>query len=238
MLNIVYRLCEERTGTHCGDNRPEWFSKEICLYSFLDSLYECKNLVDNVVFVHDGPLGPLFNIISSLNYQIIKIDKRNYAGSLISAYELVSNLDGDFYFVEDDYLHLPDSIRKIALAVPQFKLISPYDHLSRYDPIKYTGRPDTPYELKLVFDDISNHHWRTNESACHTYAISGDIFKLHYSTITSQFCVLHDQNLFRTMYSLGVPLWTPITGLATQVDPYMSPGIDWESFNRGIKCII
>jgi len=229
MLDIIYRVCETRDGTHCG-NRPEWFSKEKCLYSFFNAVENAKDLVSNVIFIHDGQMGPLFDIIQQ--YEHVKTYHGNYFDSLMEAYNLASSLDSDLYFVEDDYLHLPDSVRKVALAVPNFKLISPYDHLARYNPVKYTGKQDSHYELKITFDETSNHHWRTNESACHTYAIDNKTFKDYYDTITSQNCVAHDQNLFISMYHHGHSLWTPITGLVTQVDPYMSPGVDWETYNR------
>jgi hypothetical protein len=38
--------------------------------------------------------------------------------------------------------------------------------------------------------------------------------------------------MFRFLHRQGVPLFTSIPGLTTQVDMYLSPGIDWESFNK------
>ena len=97
--------------------------------------------------------------------------------------------------------------------------------------MKYTGYNDSHYELKIVFDEISNHHWRTNESACQTFAIERKAFSDTKHLLQRQECLDHDQNLYRTMYYSGYPLWTPLLGLTTQVDPYMSPGYDWEKFN-------
>lgn len=230
MLDIYYRLCEQRDGTHCGNNRPEWFSKESCLYSFLNAVDNAEEYINSVTFIFDGPTGKLFDLIQDHDW--IRIDKGNYYGSLEYTYQSAQSSNNDLYFVEDDYLHLPESIKKIALAIPKFNLLSPYDHLARYDPVKYTGKQDSHYDLQITFDEVSNHHWRTNESSCHTYAISNKTFRTHYNTITNSSCISHDQNLFRAMYLNGYPLWTPITALATQVDPYMSPGVKWEQLNK------
>jgi hypothetical protein len=47
-------------------------------------------------------------------------------------------------------------------------------------------------------------------------------------------CISHDRNLFRALWYNNVPLWTPVPGITTQVDPFMSPGVDWEGFNDNV----
>ena len=236
MLNIFYRLCEKEEGTHC-DGRPEWFSKMNCLNSFLLACEYGSKSINKLIFIHDGPKGKLYNYLQNCptlnNPNIVKIEEGNYYGSLLRTYELANDCDdGDFYFVEDDYLHLPDSIEKIDMCIRELGLISPYDHLACYDPEKYIGQPRHMHENKEV--ELNNHTWKINEFACHTYAISQELFNSKKDTIQSEHCTRSDINLFRTMYSQGYPLWVPIPALATQVDTYMSPGVDWEEFNKSL----
>jgi hypothetical protein len=235
MLNIIYRICEKREGSNSGGNpnhRPTWFSKKKCLLSFLKSVESARSLVGEIVFIHDGPKGELYDIVK--NYNHYNSNHGNYIGTLSLAYEIALSMPGDLYFVEDDYLHIQDSVKVTALALDNLKLISGYDHPVRYNPMKYNGCNDSNYDMKVVFDETSQHHWRTNESVCHTYAISGEVFRNMRSTITNFECIRHDQNLFRELYRHNIPLWTSIPGIITQVDPYLSPGIDWEKFNLEI----
>lgn len=237
MLDIIYRICEKREGTWIGDHRPKWFTKEKCLSSFFNAVNNSKEFVNSITFIHDGPVGPLYDILQKKYVKIVKTNHGSYYGALKEAYGIAKDLEHDLYFVEDDYLHLPDSIKKIALAIPKFKLLSPYDHLARYDPVRYDyGNQDRPYELKITFDEVSNHHWRTNESACQTFAIDQNSFKNGgYDILMMHDCLSHDKHLYKIMCDAGWPLWTPVTALATQVDPYLSPGIDWEKFNETVE---
>lgn len=234
MINIIYRLCEQRDGTH--GSRPEWFSKKNCLKSFITACIAGSSHIKNIYFLHDGPEGELYEFLDKQAFKpnIIKINEGNYIGSQIRAYELAKSFDDgcDLYFVEDDYLHLIDSIDFIGLALNQFELLSPYDHVSRYDPIKYTGKNDEPYELKIVYNAELWHHWRTNESACHTFAITNKCFHDNYSIITHPNSMQHDQNFFNMMRRIAnVETWTPIPALASQVDQYMSPCINWKEIS-------
>lgn len=228
MLNIYYRLCEKETGTHC-DQRPEWFSKKKCLTSFLNAMENAKGHIGKIFFIHDGPKGELYEMIT--DFAILKINEGNYLGSLNLTYELALNeYDNDMYFVEDDYLHLPDSITKIAQSIDELELLSPYDHLACYDPVKYIGQPRQTEDRRTT--SVANHLWKVNEFSCHTYAIRRDVFHKNKNIIMSDSCARADITFYRTMYSYGYPLWVPSPALATQIDTYMSPGVDWEEFNK------
>lgn len=224
MLNIVYRFCDLETDGNIRDIRPRWYSKLNCLKSFLQSVEQSREHIDNLVFVYDGDGGPQFDLIPK-EFEIVKIPDRSNIGSLRKQLDVATQLGGNIYYVEDDYLHLPDSIRKIDLALPRLKLINGYDHLDRY-----TRTDDIDYEKKIVFDYPSNTHWRTAEATCCTYAVESELFK-RLDPIIRHFGLL-DRDLFRYLHGQGVPLYTAIPGLTTQVDINLSPGIDWEGFNK------
>ena len=230
MLDVIYRMCENETDGKLRDIRPNWYVKTNCLKSFLVALDVAKDKIGRIIFLHDGSGDILLNMIPN-KYEIVKIDTRTNYDSLVKAYEIADGLTDDLYFVEDDYLHLPNSISKIATVLPRFNLVSGYDHYSRYDPIKHTGENDIDYKLKIVFDDESNHHWRTIESVCHTFAITRKLYDMAQPIIRHPECISHDRNLFRALWHNNIALWTPIPGITTQVDQFMSPGFDWEGFN-------
>ena len=226
MLNIIYRLCENETDGNLRDIRPEWFNKINCLRSFLDAVHNAGDLIGEVIFVHDGTEGPLFKyIIDTIeNPNIVKINHKDNLKSLLTTFDVADNLEGDIYFVEDDYLHSPLSIEKIALAVKKLGLVGGYDH-----PDRYTRDDDAPYELKIIFDNDSDTHWRTSESTCCTWAARSDVYEQIKYDI--RLYGIWDRELFRFLHRKNIPLWTSIPGLTTQVDKYMSPGINWQFIN-------
>jgi hypothetical protein len=227
MLNIIYRLCENETDGNIRDIRPPWYDKIKCLQSFLDTVKYSEQYVYSVTFVHDGPEGPLLNYInkSGWGHRVDKIYYKDNLKSLLSTLDVAEKLDGDIYFVEDDYLHKLNSIEKIAKAVKNLGLVNGYDHLDRY-----TRTDDAPYDLKIVFDNDSNTHWRTAESTCCTWAATADVYQQIKSDVKS--FGLWDRELFRHLHRRGIPLWTAIPGLTSQIDRNMSPGVDWKEINE------
>jgi len=224
MINIVYRLCEVEIAPPFRAKRLPWFSKLNCLQSFLESVEYSKEHIASVTFVHDGTEGTLIKAIPE-QFKVIKVNAFSNEGSLISTYEAAKDIPGDIYYVEDDYLHLPESIKLIALALPSLGLITGYDHEDRY-----MRDDDITYGKDLIhFNVPSNRHWRTAESTTCTFAIS-ETLRPKVQEIANKF-MLSDRQLFRKLYKKGVRLWTPIPGLTTHVDTALSPGIDWISFN-------
>lgn len=229
MFNVIYRLCENEADGNLRPHRPFWFSKQNCLKSFLNAVNFAENRIDKLIFVHDGSGDTLLNMIPK-KYEIVKINENSNIKSLYKTYDIADELDGDLYFVEDDYLHLPLSILKIYSALPNYKLINGYDHSDRY-----TRNDDIIYQVKVDFNLNSNHHWRTAESTCCTYAIEGTIYKQLSPLIRNY--GLNDRELFRHLHRIGLPLWTPIPGVTSQIDTNLSPGINWFDFNDYVSTI-
>ena len=225
-LNVIYRLCENETDGNIRDIRPNWFNKTRCLRSFIEACLVAQENIKSLTFVHDGPEGPLFEYLKEYHYtsKIVKVDHKDNLKSLLTTFDVADTLEGDVYFVEDDYLHKYDSVKKIALAVKNLGLVGGYDH-----PDRYTLNDDIPYELKIVFDKDSNTHWRTSESTCCTWAARADVYQSIKEDVR-QFGIW-DRELFRHFHRRGIPLWTSIPGLTTQVDTNMSPGVDWKFLN-------
>ena len=224
LLNIIYRLCEAEADGNIRDIRPRWYSKQKCLNSFLDAVEFAGNEVSQVIFLHDGDGQILLNEIPD-KYEIRKTFVKSNLGSLNETFDIADEIGGSIYFVEDDYLHKPESILEIAKALPELKLVTGYDHSE-----KHTRR----YHNEYSFDTIKRTSgiWETAEFACCTYAVDESIYKTIAPTIRK--IGLWDIKLFETLARMGYSLWTPNPGLTTQVDSYMSPGVDWEEFNKNV----
>ena len=222
-LNIIYRLCENETDGNLRDIRPDWFNKLTCLKSFINACTYAERNIDQLIFVHDGPTGPLYDYLMSRTWKpnILKVDHKDNLKSLLSTFDVADKLQGNIYFVEDDYIHKLDSVEKIAFAVRTLGLVGGYDH-----PDRYTRTDDAPYELRIVFEEWSNSHWRTSESTCCTWAARSDVYQSIKQDI--RYYGIWDRELFRHFHRKGIPLWTSIPGLTTQVDKCMSPGVDWK----------
>jgi hypothetical protein len=184
-----------------------------------------KDFISSVTFIHDGPEGALIKAIPN-HFKVIRINACSNEGSLLATYEAARDIAGDIYYVEDDYLHLPNSIKLIAQALPSLGLVTGYDHEDRY-----VRDDDLTYGKELItFDAASNRHWRTAESTTCTFAIS-EAMRKKVQGFADKF-MLYDRKLFRKLYKKGVRLWTPIPGITTHVDTALSPGIDWVFFNE------
>jgi hypothetical protein len=224
MINIVYRLCEAEMAPPFRSKRLPWFSKLNCLKSFLDSVEFSNNYIASVTFIHDGPEGQLIKAIPE-QFKVIKVNACSNEGSLLATYEAAKDILGDIYYVEDDYLHLPESIKLIALALPGLGLVTGYDHEDRY-----VRDDDLSFGKEMIaFDKASNRHWRTAESTTCTFAIS-EAMRPKVELYARDF-MLQDRKLFRKLYKKKIRLWTPVPGLTTHVDTALAPGFDWSAFN-------
>jgi hypothetical protein len=242
MLNVIYRPFSGETEDHTYDrpgHRPEWFSKYNTHKSLFNSIVRNKEYVKKVYVLFDGVEGIFYNqILESLKsftelqipYEVQNIHAGSVYNSVKISTEFACNVGGNIYIVEDDYFHLPDAIKKIALALPKYKLLSGYDHPDRYYRVD-----DINYNLQVSFDRESDHHWRTSESTGHTYAVSGDLLEKIKPVLNHHDFIRSDRDLWRFLHTQNIPLWTSVPGFVTQVDPYLSPGVDWKKYSEECK---
>jgi hypothetical protein len=220
-MDIIYRCCESEVKPPFKHIRPKWFNKIKCLETFLISIKNASDIINNVTFLHDGPTGELYNNIPK-DFKIECVDYRNNEKSLLRTFDIADSLNSDYiYFVEDDYLHLEKSIRIIYEGVKKLKLVNGYDHLDRYI------RDDDLSKDKesITFLEETNCHWRTVESTCCTWACTRNMW--NDIKESARYYKLEDRKFFRNLIKNGVRLWTPIPGVTTQVDDKLSPSIDW-----------
>jgi len=222
-LDIIYRCCEQEVEGRVKEIRPTWFNKINCLQTFIEAIKQAHDLLGEIIFLHDGPKGKLYNAIPK-QYTIKEVNYMQNELSLLETFKIADSLNENIYFVEDDYLHLPNSIRMIASCVDNFKLLTGYDHLDRYK------RTDdiTINKETIAFSRKSNCHWRTAESTCCTWATTRELWRGVIGILAKEY-KLRDREFFRALYTKhNIRLWSPIPGVTTQVDQCLSPGIDWE----------
>jgi len=236
MLNIIYRpYAGENEDNHANvrpGHRPPWFSKMKINKALFDSIIFGKQHVEKVYVFFDGAEGlfktEVLNSLKKLDELGIPNEFRHVqAGSVYNslkiATEFACELGKSVYLVEDDYLHKPDAIEKIALALPELQILSGYDHVDRY-----TRTDDIDYKIQIKYIDSTKQHWRTSESTGHTYAIHANLLSQIKHMLVQHEHIISDRELWRDLHRINIPLWTAIPGFVTQVDPFLSPGVDWE----------
>jgi hypothetical protein len=224
MIDVIYRCCNSEIDSNVlRHDRPNWFNKFKCLDTFLNSYNLSKDKVENIIFLHDGPKGRLYDAIPK-NLSIIEVNYRDNESSLLETFKIADSLKNDIYFLEDDYLHLPNSIDVIYYGLKNFKLVTGYDHSDRY-----TRNDDITFGKEhIAFSKKTNCHWRTAESTTCTWATTRELWN---STVGefAKFYKLNDRELFRNLFTKhGIRLWTPIPGVTTHTTHCYTPGVDWE----------
>lgn len=240
MLNIIYRpYAGENEDNHANvrpGHRPPWFSKVKISKALFDSIIFGKEHVEKVYVLFDGADGifktEVLNSLKRLSElgiqnEFLHIQAGSVYNSLKMATEVACALSPcgkSVYMVEDDYLHKPDSIQKIDLALPELQILSGYDHLDRY-----TRTDDIDYKIQIKYIDSTKQHWRTSESTGHTYAIHTDLLSQIKHILLQHEHIISDRELWRDLHKINIPLWTAVPGFVTQVDQFLSPGTDWEA---------
>jgi hypothetical protein len=224
-LDIIYRCCNaEINTTNLRADRPYWFNKLKCLETFLNSVNKCQDKINSITFLHDGEKGKLFDSIPK-KYDIKEINYKDNESSLVETFKIADSLKNNIYFVEDDFLHLPNSIDIIYHGVNTFKLVTGYDHSDRY-----TRNDDITLGHECIaFSKKTNCHWRTAESTTCTWATTNQLWKGAVGDFAKTYR-LNDRELFRGLTTQhNIRLWTPIPAVTTHATHCYSLGIDWAS---------
>jgi glycosyltransferase involved in cell wall biosynthesis len=125
----------------------------------------------------------LNNLKSQFSFdQLIETQLGN-PGSFWKLYEIALSFIKDedvVYFVEDDYLHLPEAPAAIIDGLQYFDYVTLYDHPDKY---KNHNGPLNPYVKLNAYSESTevvkspNYIWRTTNSTTMTFAVKGKILK-------------------------------------------------------------
>lgn len=165
-MRIFYRISDKSYEKTKLPGASKW----TCLRNFIETFqdHQIKIIADNCT---EETLQKINN------YFDIKITNLGNAGSLKYCIEscFKSNDEDIIYFVEDDYLHLPESPELIQEGLQIAEYVTLYDH-----PDKYTAIYEGGETSKVVRTKSS--HWRYTISTCMTFACKMKTIKDDFET--------------------------------------------------------
>lgn len=237
MLRVIYRTC----GIENHKPRPPYYSKINCLKNFIFSHRRVRGAEFCLLF--DGePSKEVKTLVEPIG-RVEVLNRIGNAASFLFAIAGAQKFDAHelVYFVEDDYLHVPEALVKLMECVQcaQADYFTLYDHPVRYFP---DSNPNADWHSESNRILITkSHHWRTVESTCMTFAARAGtlvqdsaIFLQHMKPGRSP----EDRELFRHLQGLGKyrsdspmrVLIGPVPSLATHCEePWLAPVIDWNA---------
>lgn len=201
-LHVVYRAAP------VGNKRPRppGFSKWSCLLSFLRAAEACPSV--NLQFVCDGPVPEAVGRVMAAFGSVERLGGVGNSRSYRHVVARMAKLDGDAgdvgYLCEDDYLHLPESLRVLDGVAAHLSLgtyVTLYDHPDRYlreDDLRTFGRSAELW---------NGRYWTAVESTAMTFGASlatihADRFLLDLAARFTHYP--HDRAMWRTIQGLGV----------------------------------
>lgn len=233
-LHIFYRS----TGGDNKKNRPPYYSKMLCLRSFLRAFERVRDRAD-ITFVNDGPMPDDRLDVMKQYGKIVSFPGLGNSPSYRETLAMAIKLPGDslVYFAEDDYLYTAAALEKLLAAfdeLPKVDYVTLYDHMDRYIRTDDSRRG---YSRVYIAGGL---HWRTVESTCMTFGarvnrLAGDAWIHRLGTIPK---TPRDRTIWRCSQGEKGFFWKfpkrtligPIPSLATHMDPEgLSPNVDWEA---------
>lgn len=204
-VHFVYRTvaAENRKG------RPPWYTKAVCLASFLEAVSAMQQPAASLLVVCDSPELPegCEDVLGAYGHLTPKVEHTaglGNGGTYLKALETLACLDGReyFYLSEDDYLYRSTAFQQFvdaASSLPEADYLALYDHPDRYhredDRVIFARRPVAV---------TNSAHWRMVESTCSTFggrlaALKADAWLHRY--YFSQGTYVRDRRLWRALQS-------------------------------------
>lgn len=229
-MKIIYRISDARYPKE----KPEYINNENCLRNFC---FIFSKHIENIDVIADNCSAETLDMIRRyIPKKIHEVSVGHGAGTFNLALDMALKESDEeiIYFVENDYLHLPNSDKVIEEGFSLgFSFVSLYDHPDKY---KEPGKGGNPYcsggaENTRVYLTESCH-WKITNSTTMTFAS-------RVSTIKRTEDVMrkwtngrhpHDFQMFLNLRDNKENLITPIPGYSTHgLVGYLSPLIDWTS---------
>jgi len=228
---IIYRISD----AGYKKEKPDYINNENCLKNATEIFKDASWLViaDNV----SEPTKKMIRKYIEEDSDIEYVSVGHGAGTFNLALDEALQYDDDeiVYFIENDYIHKPDSQKIIeegfTLGAP---FIALYDHPDKYlDPSKggnpycQGGAEDTRVYLS---DSI---HWKITNSTTMTFAAKVSTLKKYEDTLRNFTKDTHpnDFQMFLHLREQGGLLLTPLPGYATHGETaWLSPLTNWKDY--------
>lgn len=205
-------------------HRPIWFDYEKCFTNLLATIKDRDDVELHVVM--DGSINSNFIGKYKKYFTSHEIEGGSDRKSFLSTYEIAKSIKTDdndlYYFLENDYVHIPGWVDKIKELFSTYKLshyVSLYDHNDKYTAPMYEN-------LVSKILTTNTHHWRTTPSTCGTYVVNKKVFLEDYHV---PFDMRGDHNKFLWLNkNKGRVVITPLPSLSTHgMEDYLAPTINW-----------
>ena len=230
-MTIIYRISD----AGYKKEKPDYINNENCLKNATEVFKNASFLViaDNV----SEPTKKMIRKYIEEDSDVEYVSVGHGAGTFNLALDEALTLDDDeiVYFIENDYIHKPNSQKILEEG---FELGAPfvtlYDHPDKYlDPSKggnpycQGGAEDTRVYLS---DSI---HWKITNSTTMTFAAKVSTLKKYEDTLRNFTKDTHpnDFQMFLHLREQGGLLLTPLPGYATHGETaWLSPLTNWEKY--------
>jgi hypothetical protein len=226
-MKIIYRISD----AGYKKEKPKYIDNEKCLANATKVFKEAEwyLLADNVSD-QTNTMMQKYVPLNCTEYQSVGHGAGTFNIALDKA--LTYNDDDIVYFIENDYLHKPDSAKIIREG---FELgasfVALYDHPDKYlDP----GKGGNPYcvggaeDTRVYLTDSC--HWKITNSTTMTFAAKVSTLKRIEPILRKHTSGTHpdDFQMFLELRQQGELLITPIPGYATHGETaWLSPLTDW-----------
>jgi len=224
-MHIIYRISD------AGHKKvkPAYINNKKCLQNALSvfSNSKWKIIADNTSEETDSYIPSEY---------IQKVNQGNGAKTFNLALDYALSLPDDeiVYFLENDYLHKPNSekiLEQVFSLNPSF--VSLYDHPDKYIEPKNGGNPHCEGRSEKTRVYISNYcHWKITNSTTMTFASKVSTLKKTESIFRkySQGTYPHDFHIFSELKKMGYITISPIPSLSTHGESrWLAPFVEWSS---------
>jgi glycosyltransferase involved in cell wall biosynthesis len=228
-MKIFYRLSD-------GSYKKERFihaTKKGCLENFLKRFPK-----EEIIIYADNVKDETFQWLQEYNCQLIRTNGGSSAAGFRIVLQDALNLSDDeiVYFVEDDYLHLPNSREILLEGLQRVDYVTLYDHIDKYIPANMGGNPfiDNGGGEETRIFLTKNRHWKLTNSTTMTFATTVKVLREDASTWLSYTVGTYprDFDCFIELRNKGRTLASPIPSLSTHCEPrWAAPLIDWTTVN-------
>jgi hypothetical protein len=237
MINVIYRI----SNAGFSKVKPEYISNEKCLRNAVNAFpldkHNWKVLADSV---NDETKEMIEKYVPQDNIEHIAIKNGPGYPFMYALDQLLKESDNDnqtVYFVENDYLHRPDSDIVLQEGIDLgADYVTLYDHPDKYLNANEGGNPfiEGRGEVTQVF--LSNTcHWKFTNSTTGTFAAKVGTLRDDYEIIkkhaNSQYW--NDFHMFLELRDKGRSLISPLPGYSTHGETaWLTPLINWNDISN------
>jgi hypothetical protein len=221
-MKIIYRISD----TGYNKVKPSYIGNENCLRNATEMFNQAEWLI-----IADNTSSPTDEMILKYQSNITKVNIGHGAGTFNLALDEALKLDDKeiVYFLENDYLHKPDSLKILLEGVNLgTNYVSLYDHPDKYidgaNPFVEDGG-----EVTKVFLSESCH-WKLTNSTTMTFASKVKTLREDESILRKWTDTTHphDFQMFLDLRDKGRTLITPLPGYSTHGETaWLTPLINW-----------